>query len=50
MKYRVKTVKTDDVNFVHRSALEQRKNIHNYYREFLKEGGAFIANFIRLIF
>ena len=36
-KYRVKIVKTDDVNFVHTRALERRKNIHNYYREFLKK-------------
>lgn len=35
--YGVKLVKTDGVNFVHRSFLEQRKNIHDYFREFPKE-------------
>lgn len=33
----VKTVKIDDVNFVLRSSFEQRKKIHDYFREFPKE-------------
>ena len=36
-EYAVKMLKTDDVNFVHRSSLEQRKTIHDYCREFPKE-------------
>lgn len=36
-EYGVKLVKTDDVNFVHISSLEIRKNIRDYCREFPKE-------------
>jgi hypothetical protein len=32
----LKTGKTDDANFQHRTSLEQRKNICDYCREFLK--------------
>lgn len=47
---RANTFKTGDANFIHRTSLEQRRNIHDHCKEFPKEEVVFSGQTIKQTF